>query len=213
VTEYVVPMGTPEFYAGSVPTTDPTRYNWVGAYPYLDTADTDTSYGEVNTVGLGVAYDKYAGSTLPAYIAPAGITSARVDFQIYVAALDSSYNGGRWWMQCLDGTAPWSWFSSTYTSVVGWNTYADTYVFDPTSGPAYDLPAMLAALATGNMRFSAVQAQQNVIFQVSQLRLTLISTGVPPLRQVQRNDGLGRSVVRARGGTSVQRSIRQRGYR
>lgn len=34
-----------------------------------------------------------------------------------------------------------------------------------------------------------------------------------PLRQVQRNDGLGRSALRARGGTSVQRSIRQRGYR
>ncbi len=35
----------------------------------------------------------------------------------------------------------------------------------------------------------------------------------PPLRQKQRDDGLGRSNVRARGGTSVQHSIRQRGYR
>jgi len=35
----------------------------------------------------------------------------------------------------------------------------------------------------------------------------------PPLRQVQRDDGLGRSVVRARGTHSVQKSIRQRGYR
>ncbi|HEY8881947.1 MAG TPA: hypothetical protein VIM47_00955 [Dermatophilaceae bacterium] len=34
-----------------------------------------------------------------------------------------------------------------------------------------------------------------------------------PLRQVQRDDGLGRSVVRARGTHSVQKSIRQRGYR
>ena len=37
--------------------------------------------------------------------------------------------------------------------------------------------------------------------------------GVPPLRQVQRDDGLGRSVMRARGTHSVQKSIRQRGYR
>jgi len=37
--------------------------------------------------------------------------------------------------------------------------------------------------------------------------------GAAPLRQVQRDDGLGRSVARARGGTSVQRSLRQRGYR
>lgn len=35
----------------------------------------------------------------------------------------------------------------------------------------------------------------------------------PPLRQVQRNDGLGRSTLRGRGASSVQRSIRQRGYR
>jgi hypothetical protein len=34
-----------------------------------------------------------------------------------------------------------------------------------------------------------------------------------PLRQVQRDDGLGRSVMRARGTRSVQGSIRQRGYR
>lgn len=34
-----------------------------------------------------------------------------------------------------------------------------------------------------------------------------------PLRQVQRDDGLGRSVMRARGATSAQMSIRQRGYR
>jgi len=34
-----------------------------------------------------------------------------------------------------------------------------------------------------------------------------------PLRQVQRDDGLGRSVARGRGGTSVQASLRQRGYR
>lgn len=49
--------------------------------------------------------------------------------------------------------------------------------------------------------------------------VTLISTYAGssyweyPLRQVQRDDGLGRSVMRARGGTSVQTSIRQRGYR
>ena len=34
-----------------------------------------------------------------------------------------------------------------------------------------------------------------------------------PLRQVQRDDGLGRSVMRARSTHSVQKSIRQRGYR
>lgn len=39
-------------------------------------------------------------------------------------------------------------------------------------------------------------------------------TGItPPLRQVQRDDGLARSVPRARGGKSMQYSIRQRGYR
>jgi hypothetical protein len=205
-------MGTPEFFAGIVPTTDPTRYTWAGAYPYIDTADEDGSYGEVNTVGLGVDYDKYVGSTLPAYTAPAGITSARVDYQIHIAALDALHRGSLWWMRCGDVTAPWN-FSHSIPSVVGWNTFADTYVFDPTSGPSYDLPAMLAALATGSMRLAAVQARQDVIFRVSQLRLTLISSVAPPLRQVQRDDGLGRSVMRARGTRSVQKSIRQRGYR
>jgi hypothetical protein len=37
--------------------------------------------------------------------------------------------------------------------------------------------------------------------------------GTPPLRQIQRDDGLGRSVMRARSTHSVQKSIRQRGYR
>lgn len=41
----------------------------------------------------------------------------------------------------------------------------------------------------------------------------LLVTTPPPLRQIQRDDGLGRSVMRARGGSSAQRSIRQRGYR
>lgn len=199
MTEYVVPMGTPQFFAGTVPVVDPTRYNWVGAYPYLDTADTDTSYGEVNMVGLGSGFDKYAGSTLPAYIAPAGITSARVDLQIYVTAGSGSWSGGFYWLDCDDVAAPWSRYNSFFSLGVGWNTFADTW--------SYDLPGLLAALATGNMRFSASRAQQDVVFRVSQLRLTLIGAGIPINQQLQRRDGLGRGgVPLARGQATRQTS-------
>lgn len=213
MTEYIVPMGTPEFYAGTVPVVDPTRFTWAGAYPYIDTADEDGSYGEVSTVGLFQVYDRYVGSTLPAYIAPAGITSARVDFQIHIAAPAGQYYGGMWWMQCLDVAAPWNFsgYGSPNTPVVGWNTVTDTVVFDPTSGPEYDLPAMLAALATGSMRFSVVQGQLNVVFRVSLLRLTLISSAPTFLWNAQRTGGGGRSAGRGRGDTTQQGSCRNRG--
>jgi hypothetical protein len=50
-------------------------------------------------------------------------------------------------------------------------------------------------------------------FRILPPRYRLWSSGTPPLRQVQRDDGLGRSVVRARSTHSVQFSLRQRGYR
>jgi len=52
-----------------------------------------------------------------------------------------------------------------------------------------------------------VQSVHGWIFSVD------ITTIPPPLRQKQRDDGLARSSIRAKGGTSAQLSIRQRGYR
>jgi hypothetical protein len=206
-------MGTPQFFHVATPVTGP-GYTWAGAYPYIDTPDLGASYGEINNFITGDPGGQWVGYYLPAYTAPAGVTGARVDFQINTPVLDAYYHGPIWRLACDDLITPWSWGNNPYPSAVaGWNTFADTYTFDGSYGPEYDLPAMLAALASGNLRFFAMHAQIDVTFQVSQLRLTLISTGIPPLRQVQRDDGLGRSVVRARGGTSIQRSIRQRGYR
>ena len=210
MTEYVVPMGTPQFLRfGYYPETGP-GLTWAGAYPYIDTADTDTSYGEVDSTVAGL--DRYVGYFIPAYVAPAGIVGARLDFQMYFETIDATYHGPQWFMTSDAPAVPWSWNGGPYPDVdhVGWNTYADTYLFDPAYGaPISD---MLAALVTGLMYVSVHQASPATVFKVSQLRLTLISSAAP-LRQVQRDDGLGRSVVRARGGTSVQRSIRQRGYR
>jgi hypothetical protein len=178
MTEYVVPMGTPEFFHVTTPVTG-AGYAWTGVYPYIDTADLGASYGEINNFITGDFGGQWVGSVLPAYVAPAGIMGARVDFQINVATLDTYFHGPQWHMSCGDVTAPWEWGNSMYPSaVVGWNTFADTYTFDPAFGPDNDLPAMLAALATGNMRFYAAQEEIDVTFQISQLRLTLIG-GIP----------------------------------
>lgn len=50
-------------------------------------------------------------------------------------------------------------------------------------------------------------------FTYLRIDFTWLSVEPKPLRQKQRDDGLGRSVVRARSTHSVQRSTRQRGYR
>jgi len=221
MTEYIVPMGTSEFFHGFTPVIGAGR-TWVGAYPYIDTADTDTSYGEINTAitGESVLWDGstlgHLGAMIPAYTAPAGVTDARVDLQIYTPDVSGgAFHGGVWGMHCDDVTSPWDWvgYGPTPSSpIAGWNTWADV-PFNNSWGPGSDLPSLLASLATGSMRFSAFQNQAGATFRVSLLRLTLIGAGIPPLRQVQRNDGLGRSTWRGRGVSSVQRSVRQRGYR
>lgn len=71
-------------------------------------------------------------------------------------------------------------------------------------------------LGDGPYAFWLQPASWEAWYGESRLHDWWITIGVstpPPLRQVQRDDGLGRSTTRARGGTSVQRSIRQRGYR
>jgi len=180
MTEYIVPMGTSQFFHVATPVTG-AGYTWVGAYPYIDTADLGASYGEINNTITGDPGGQWVGYVIPAYTAPAGVTGARVDLQINMPTLDSVSHGWQWKLVCGDVTAPWDWSSHTYPpAVVGWNTIADTYTFDPAYGPDYDIPAMLAALATGNMMLIAHQAQIGVTFQVSQLRLTLIGPDLGP---------------------------------
>ena len=217
VTEYIVPMGTPQFFLGNTPATDP-AYVWAGAYPYIDTADFGGSYGEARTSYYTDFREPAVGSILPAYTAPVGVTVARADIQINMPT-PGSHSGiaVRWELFCDDVTAPYNWGVNGFPGVVaGWNTFADTRIFEPDWRTSADIPAMLAALATGRMRFTVRQqatvGQTDFTFQVSQLRLTLITPDIPPLRQVQREDGLGRSVMRARSTHSVQKSIRQRGY-
>jgi hypothetical protein len=180
MTEYVVPMGTPEFFHVATPVTG-AGYTWAGAYPYIDTADLGASYGEINTATTGDAGGQWVGSVLPAYVAPAGIIGARVDLQMNILALDSTFYGPLWRLACDDVGTPWLSGGGHYpSSVVGWNTIADDVEpFDGQSG--VDIPAMLAALASGNMRLYAHQPQDGATWQLSYLRLTLISDDAPNL--------------------------------
>ena len=200
------------FYYYGTPITGAGR-TWVGSPPYIDTADADTSYGEVDTLVTGYNAGQWIGFQLLPFVAPAGVTGARIDMQMYFSAVGGANDAEGWLLYCDDGAA---WFSQnshpSFSAAPGWNTFVDTTTFVDADGPGFDLVSLLAALATGNLMLMSYTDQANNTFRTSQLSLTLTG-GIPPLRQVQRDDGLGRSAVRARGCTSVQKSIRQRGYR
>ena len=113
MTEYIVPMGTSQFFHVATPVTG-AGYTWVGAYPYIDTADLGASYGEINNTITGDPGGQWVGYVIPAYTAPAGVTGARVDLQINMPTLDSVSHGWQWKLVCGDVTAPWDWSSHTY---------------------------------------------------------------------------------------------------
>jgi hypothetical protein len=204
MTETIIPITSPFWSTSTLGDYSPPSVNrtWVGAYPYLDTADTDTSYGNWNGVGdLGAGV--WMGTRLAAWTPPGTVTGARMEFQGRTTTNSRVH-------VILQGPTSWRSFPLIARRPIGvWESFTDQLdVADDTYG---FLGRMVTDLAAG--AFEVLGNYDGGAFAFSMLRLVVITGGVPPLRQVQRDDGLGRSVVRARGGTSVQRSIRQRGYR
>jgi len=171
--------------------------SWVGAYPYLDTADASGSYA-----------DAAVNTDMPNYyaaqrFAPSGpITSVSVQWQWFVP-----YRRAYIFLVDLASTSSFGVaFNSPALDTDGsWHT--SNYAI-----PDAALPALNAALARGDLVAMSGSGSQSVAYQVSFIQLTGTGSAIP-LRQVQRDDGLGRSTWRGRGGSSVQRSVRQRGYR
>jgi len=111
---------------------------------------------------------------------------------------------------CYGATFPASAWQG-YGYYVPPNTFGfDVILTDPT-----DQAFWAANMADPGFFLAVVSVQQAsaTTIRVRELSIVLDYASTPPLRQVQRDDGLGRSVMRARSTRSVQRSIRQRGYR
>jgi len=178
---------------------------FVGAWPYLDTVDTDTSYVEfVTRTEFGGGFTGY---TVPAWTAPGPIIGARLEMQGKHGAATDQRVHFQW-----DGPTAWAHINADWASRRVPNTWEllTEQLLEADDVDA-QLPLLAADLATGRVEVSA-SYDGYPSFRPA-LLFVVIRGAPPPLRQVQRDDGLGRSVVRARGGTSVQRSIRQRGYR
>lgn len=183
----------------------PTEYvSWHGAPPYLDTADGDASYGNVYqwqgsrqfTCGARYAWTPPPVLTrLDATVqvrmhwgaASTWANQARFQFSDHTDAelLDIAFDApdGEWTTYTVDLLAELSWYGE------------DT---------------MRQVLAQPFSIGAACYGQRSIDVTLVQLETDVVT--IPPLRQVQRDDGLLRSAKRARGGRSRQGSLRQRGY-
>lgn len=207
---------------------------WHGTYPYLDTLDESGSYGEAPGQNWPLSWDIGGGiwpdspqpyptsivGRLPATAAPPGVTGARFEREVYVdMALDVDGLVGVTFS--IDSQAGYFYYMTppdTRQAAATWVTLSADLIFsDPSLGDGQDLTSFLAVLAAGELDLSVGASglpgfRTADLFRVSMIRLVLTG-GAVPLRQVQRDDGWGRSVMRARSTHSVQKSIRQRGYR
>ena len=166
---------------------------WTGAYPFLDTAD---GYGSA-----GVShYPYFLAGILPPTTPPGEVL---VEYQILktgVSSLDVSIRDSN------DFTVALHYVEMPADYATEGTTYPrNEWITDRYAVPA--TPEVKDALAGG--RFTVVFHQADSLY-VSMLHV--IDDTIPPLRQIQRDDGLLRSARRARGGRSRQGSLRQRGY-
>lgn len=85
----------------------------------------------------------------------------------------------------------------------------------PDPGPVntFTLAVMPEISAASNVAMVPFFPTPRMVVILPAWRYWMPDTEPLPLRQKQRDDGLGRSVVRARSTHSIQRSVRQRGYR
>jgi len=181
MTDIILGHNPEAFYYYGTPTTGAGR-TWVGSAPYIDTADADTSYGEINTLTTGYNVGQWVGYQLLPFVAPAGIIGARIDMQMWFSAVDLAGAAEGWLLYCDDTAA---WFSensvSSFSATPGWNTFVDPKTFITADGPGFDLPSLLAALATGNLMLMSYTDQANITFRTSQLSLTLTRDDNPNL--------------------------------
>lgn len=194
----------------------------VGAPPYIDTPDTD-SY--VHLVAATVQSPDWIGFRYGPYPIPPGVTDVRVTYTFRVdqpqdraqtvdVLVQSPYTTGPYppeWPAIFDYA---EYYAPPYPTPGDWVTVTTPPGWIPKDDTHSGLQAFLDQLAAGYL-WIAVRPYGGATGEsgaVAFLQLTLLVDGIPPLRQVQRDDGLLRSARRARGGRSRQGSLRQRGY-
>jgi hypothetical protein len=126
---------------------------------------------------------------LPATTAPAGVTGARIERQVYVdMALDVDGLVGATFG--IDSQAGYFYYNTPPESrqpAATWVTLSTDLIFsDPSLGDGQDLPAMLAVLAMGQLDlsiggFGNPTPGADDLFRVSMIRLVLIEPDLPNL--------------------------------
>ena len=212
---------------GAVPFEDQDNSNvtLIGTPPYIDTDDTG-SYVAMAPTTSG-RQPNWAGFRYGPYPVPAATTGVRVDYMFWV---DSAQNDDQTvdllaqgpsdvmdptWPFIFGGAEMWA---PPYPTPGQWHTvstppdWLDRPDWDHEDRTAYD--AFLDQLRAGYLWLAVRPSDYDFTLggRVGMVRLVLLVEGIPPLRQVQRDDGLLRSARRARGGRSRQGSLRQRGY-
>ena len=165
----IIPPWYPAFTSGGHPALEmPSiaghRY-WVGAAPYLDTADQDVSYGYND--GLTAS----TGIVIPAWSPAAGvtITAARIEGQQL-----NTDNASVAWQLVDRGDGTTAYLLQGNPGPVGtWITY--TNVIDP----VVDLPSVLSALATVGLLLTELHPSTGAS-RLSRLQLILTGPSLGP---------------------------------
>jgi len=152
--------------------------SWVGAYPYIGSADGDTSYGEFSASG-----GQYVEAELPAFTS-AGITGSRLELQVWNDAdaipVPSLYD---WFIMGGHGVGKYDIGAGIFAEDIAapsgvWSTLT---IDNPI--PLVSLAAMLAALSTDGLTILSGMVANSFIpftFRCSFIRFTLIG-GEPNL--------------------------------
>ena len=169
MTEYIVPMVDPIFWNGGIWTGPLTDYTWVGTAPYVDTADTDASYGQVD----GTSLSQRVGATLAPWSAPGAVTAVRIEAELW----RSTAWTGKWLICDVSGVGFWV-DGTDWTGPAGWSTITHTF----TAGdPTYygDMALLLSVLAAGDLLILAV-CDGSTLYRASMVRLVAIVPEVLP---------------------------------
>ena len=210
MTDITVPFTGVTFFDG-VDLPPSAGLTFVGAAPYVDTADGDTSYAQMDPETFPVCTAVYYRTP---YVPPGTVASARFDIQVFVPEGDADpathLSYGTMVIEAPPYDTGFYWnFSAWWSFPVGvWASFSFPLIRDS------DLPVLLSRLAAGDeIRFKLQPSNSTAPCRISMMNLVLTVNDAPlPLRQFQRDDGLVGSTFRHGGGTSRQGSIRQLGY-
>lgn len=184
---------------------------WTGGpFPYLDSFDADSSYGTTAPPAEGVTAGVAASFTY-------GATVKRFA-RFRTQARPSYTNDATFVMQLLapgfeDADIMYEERVTAAQAPAGqWSTYSATMLDDWINYDPEFVAFLAGHLAAGNLHAKVGITGAGSSIDVSAVEVVVETDTIPPLRQVQRDDGLLRSARRARGGRSRQGSLRQRGY-